>query len=85
MPRYRIRLQKISKATYGITAYNVRTQVRRYIFDIRVCERRMNIISIYYIKFIYIIIYINYIKRLSTGGASLDFTKCTCVPAFALP
>ena len=41
---------------------------------------------LYYIfKFIYIIIYINYIKRYYATLASLDFTKCTCVPAFALP
>ena len=38
-----------------------------------------------YLYIIYIIIYIIYNIELSSATLSYDFTKCTCVPAFALP
>ena len=74
---------------------NDRTQVRRYIFNFENCskkrsrcwrgERREVFNLIYYISIYYYIIYniIIYKVDFTCASLQLDFTKCTCVPAFA--
>ena len=74
-----------------------RTQVRRYIFNFENCSKRRSrcwrgerrgVFNLIYFIFIYYNIIHNiiiYKVDFACSSLPLDFTKCTCVPAFAPP